>query len=183
MLYTGRGDSGKTSFFGESQRSSKASLVAEALGTLDELNSYLGLCKIKVATSHIKLEDFWLEEILRSVQGHLFIIQASLAGAEPIISEDKIKWQEDLINSIEEQIPPVRAFIIAGGSELSAMLDVARTLTRQAERRVVAVKESDEKRVNPQNLAYLNRLSSLLYALARYSNFKLGIKEDNPTYD
>ena len=181
-LYTGRGDTGKTSFFGESQRSSKASLLAEALGCLDELGSYLGLCKVKSHPLHLKLQELWLDEILRMIQGDLFIIQASLAGAEPVIAADKVKWQEYLIDSVEDGIPPIRNFIIAGGSELSAMLDVARTMTRQAERRVVAVKETDESRVNPHNLTYINRLSSLLYALARFTNFKLGISEENPDY-
>jgi len=183
MLYTGRGDTGRTSFFGESKRSSKASLLAEALGSCDELGSYLGLCKVKSHDCHIKLQNLWLDEIIRTVQGDLFIIQASLAGAEPAITEDKIRFIEELIHQVEREIPPIRNFIIAGGSELSAMLDVARTLTRQAERRVVAVKESDDQRVQPHNLTYLNRLSSLLYALARYTNFSLGIKEENPTYD
>jgi cob(I)alamin adenosyltransferase len=182
-LYTGRGDTGKTSFFGDSQRFSKASLLAEALGCLDELNSYIGLCKVKSQTCHIKLDRYEFNEILKTIQDHLFIIQASLAGAPLVITDEKTKFNENLINLVEIEIPPIKNFIISGGSEISAMLDVARTLARQAERRTVTVHQKNKTSVKPETLVYLNRLSSLLYALARYANFKLGIKEENPSYN
>src|SRR2546429_9238 len=170
MLYTGRGDTGRTSFFGESKRSSKASLLAEALGSCDELGSYLGLCKVKSHDCHIKLQNLWLDEIIRTVQGDLFIIQASLAGAEPAITEDKIRFIEELIHQVEGKFPPTPTFIIGGGSEISALLASPKTLPRKPERRVVALKKSAAKRFPPQTPPPPNRLSSLLYALARYTN-------------
>jgi cob(I)alamin adenosyltransferase len=89
---------------------------------------------------------------------------------------------EQTINTIEEEIPTITGFSIAGGSELSALLDVARTYARRTERRVVGVHENGDRVLTKHTLAYCNRLSSLLFALARLSNARSGIKEENPSY-
>ena len=83
---------------------------------------------------------------------------------------------------IDKELPPIKSFIIPGGTELSAMLDVARTVARGAERQVVAVAESGDIKLQSTTLAYLNRLSSLLYALARLVNHRAGIVDRKPTY-
>ena len=98
------------------------------------------------------------------------------------IKEEKIEHIEKLIQEIEKEIPPVMGFCITGGTELSALLDVARTLSRRAERRVVGVHDSGARVVSPESLAYLNRLSSLLFALARLANHIDGVREENPRY-
>jgi cob(I)alamin adenosyltransferase len=89
---------------------------------------------------------------------------------------------EAWIDWIEKELPPIKTFFISGGTELAALLDVSRTLARKAERRAVAGIEAREFKLDPATLAFLNRLSSLLYALARLSNHKSGITEVPPTY-
>ena len=169
MLYTGKGDSGDTSLFGSSTRIPKNSSRIEALGSLDELNSWLGVCRSK--------SDAEVGRELVEVQQNLFIIQAELAGVPKMIEENKVKKLGERVEEIEKLLPAIHTFFLPGGDELSAHLDYARTLARRAERAVISEKISEF------SLAYLNRLSSLLYALARLENHKSGIKEEPPTYE
>ena len=182
MLYTGKGDKGDTSIFGCDQRFSKSSAVAEALGTLDEVNSFLGVCKTKSESANISIKGNSLADIFDKIQRNLFIVQAEVASVKKTIEEDKVKQVEVVIDAIEKELPPIKSFFISGGTELAASVDFARTLARRAERRVVAVSEEGIVGVGEFTLAYLNRLSSLLYALARFVNFKSGIEEKSPTY-
>jgi len=185
MLYTKKGDDGKTSAYHCDQRFSKSSLVAEALGSLDEANSFLGIVKAKLAERNITLFSVGPEravDIIQEMQENIFIIQAEVAGAEKTVGEEKIREVEDLIASIEKEIPPITSFTISGVSIESAELDFARTLVRKTERRVVAVSEEGLVKVSANTFAYLNRLSSLLYALARLSAHKSGINEQSPSY-
>jgi cob(I)alamin adenosyltransferase len=182
MLYTRKGDSGTTNTFGCDQKISKSSVIAEALGAMDEVNSYLGLCKVKAKESGFSVGDISFEKIIHDIQKNLFIVQAELAGATESITEQKVKELESIIDSIEKEIPKVHSFFISGNTELSAMLDFARTLARRAERRVVAVHEEGEVGIGKSTLQYLNRLSSVLYAFARLSAYLSGIKEQSPDY-
>ncbi len=170
MLYTRKGDRGTTRTFGCDQRISKSSAIAEALGSLDEINSFLGVLKVKSSLS--------FAEIIHNVQQKLFIIQAEVAGAKKTIEKKHIKEIEKIIDSAEKELPPIKTFFISGGTELAAMFDIARTIARRAERRVIG---SDAK-IGVHTLAYLNRLSSLLYAMARLTNHKYGITEESPAY-
>lgn len=183
MLYTRKGDNGTTKTFGCDQRISKSSNIAEALGTLDEINSFLGVCKVKSADAGFKVptgENF--EKVVHAVQQNLFIVQAELAGSDMTVGEDKVKELENYVDTIEKELPPITSFFISGGSELAAFFDVARTISRRAERRVIGVADEGKVKVGDYTKAYLNRLSSLLYALARLSNHFSGIKEEPPTY-
>ncbi|MEI6396720.1 MAG: cob(I)yrinic acid a,c-diamide adenosyltransferase [Candidatus Taylorbacteria bacterium] len=187
MLYTRKGDDGTTGLasgggkFGCDQRISKSSAIAEALGVLDEVNSYLGV--VKVMASQQKVADLKkLEAMLHQAQENLFIIQAEVAGAEKMVSENSVKEIEATVDSIEKTLPPIKTFFISGGTELAASLDFARTLARRAERRVIAVSEEGLVKVDGNMLAYLNRLSSLLYALTRLSNHIYGKNEVSPKY-
>lgn len=184
MLYTRKGDNGTTTIFGCNQKLSKSSAIAEALGTLDETNSFLGVIKSK--------SDKKTKEIIENIQNNLFVIQAQVAGADKKLKEDEIKIIEDIINGIEKKLPPIKSFLVSGTNEVSANFDFARTLVRRAERRVVEVSEEEaalqptparhdsaESKIDPQTLAYLNRLSSLLYAFARLF---AGKKEKAPKY-
>lgn len=177
MLYTGKGDKGTTTAFGcNQQRISKSSELPEALGSLDELNAFLGFVKMRAAAeSHIATA-------LRDVQETLFIIQAEVAGADKRVGENAVKDVEKMVNDIEKEIPKLKGFSIAGGTELSALLDVARTLARRAERRVIAVKELGLRELTSETLTYMNRLSSLLFALARLANHLYGVAEEVPKY-
>jgi len=177
MLYTGKGDGGTTAAFGcNQQRISKSSELPEALGALDELNAFLGFVKMR------SVAEPRIAEALRGVQETLFIIQAEVAGADKRVGEGAVKEVEKMVNDIEKEIPPLKGFSIAGGTELSALLDVARTLARRAERRVVAVKELNLRELAPETLTYLNRLSSLLFAFARLANHLAGVAEETPRY-
>jgi len=187
-LYTGKGDGGTTKAFDTTQpRISKATELPEALGTLDELNSFLGLAKnraqhVQDSAVTIGKKARPISHILRDVQETLFIVQAEVAGAPKKVGKRKVTEVEKIIAAIEEVIPPIKSFSIAGGTEVSALLDVARTLARRAERRVVAVHEMEIRKLSPNARAYLNRLSSLLFALARFANHMSGVAEENPSY-
>ena len=195
MLYTRRGDGGTTKTLHCDQRLSKSSAVAEALGTVDELNSWLGFVKTQCQGSTLPP---WQGRTLTlaGVQQNLFIIQAELAGAPPrrgkplTVTVDKVKKMEKIIDQIEKELPPIKSFFIPGATAVGALLDYARAVARRAERRVVAAtlvaatpSEIDGLiKIGPHSLAYLNRLSSLLYALARLVNHQSGIKEQAPDY-
>lgn len=186
MLYTRKGDGGTTKTFGCDQRISKSSSVAEALGSLDEVNSYLGFARakskdrnvtFKIAEGEMKFADLILE-----VQQNLFIIQAEVAGSAMSISQDKITRIEYITDEIEKILPPIKSFFISGATELGGIFDFARTLARRAERRVVAVKEEGQRTISAETSQYLNRLSSLLYALARIASRLEGQEEIKPDY-
>ena len=204
--FTGKGDNGTTSW-GCNQRISKSSAVVEALGSLDEINSFLGLCKVQSAYLDFKLRETSLSEIVHDMQKNLFIIQAELAGTDKTIEEKKVKELEGIIDQIEKELPPIKSFFISGGpadltkwqqsgAGLGAIFDIARTIARRAERRVIAVSEEiqqlpllaedretkNKKEIGRYTKSYMNRLSSALYALARYSNHKVGIMEEAPDY-
>lgn len=181
-LFTGKGDNGTTTRFGCNQRFSKSSLIAEALGNVDAINSYLGLLKVKTRETIFEVGEAKFFEIIEDVQQNLFIIQAELAGADKKIKEEKVLMMSEMINQIEKKLPLIKTFFVSGGCELSSMFDYARTLARTAERRVVAAQEEGLVKVDPNTSAYLNRLSSLLYALARLSNHLSNINEIAPDY-
>lgn len=190
MLYTKKGDDGTTKTFACDQRISKSSAVAEALGALDEVNSFLGLVKVKSAENNKDLALGKHEvlgksfaEIVGDIQQNLFIIQAEVAGSKMTLSEDKLKECENYVDQIEKTLPPIKTFFISGGTELASLFDIARTVSRRAERRVVAIISVPNQDIGHFTIAYLNRLSSLLYALARLSNFIGGIEEDTPSYN
>lgn len=188
-LYTGKGDGGTTKTFDAAPgvRISKASEMPEALGTLDELNSFIGLAKVKATQGFdpeipVGKKKHRLSQLLDDVQQTLFIVQAEVAGAPKRVGKAKVTQVELIVNTLEQMMPPITNFTVAGGTELSATLDVARTLARRAERRVVGVVELGLRKVSPNTKAYLNRLSSLLFAFARYANTSAGIERETPKY-
>ena len=185
MLYTRKGDSGTTKDFksGPGVRKSKSSCQTESLGASDELNSFLGLVKVKAVTLDWRVEGRTPTDIIWWVQDSLFSVQAELAGADKRVGEDKVKLMETWIDAMEREMPPIKSFFISGGTEIAALFDVSRTLARKLERRVVGGTESGEVTIDPATLAVLTRLSSLLYALARLSNHKSGITEQPPSYN
>jgi cob(I)alamin adenosyltransferase len=200
MLYTRKGDAGTTKDFrsGPGQRKSKSSCQTEALGALDELNSFLGLVKVKAVGVDWKAPASEAgernsvgkassggkspAEIMEWCQNCLFTVQAEVAGADKKVGQGKVTEMESMIDAIEKKLLPIKTFFISGGTELAALFDISRTLARKAERRVVGGIEAGEFSVGPATLAFLNRLSSLFYALARLTNHKSGITERPPTY-
>jgi len=98
------------------------------------------------------------------------------------VGQENIKEIEMIIDTIEQKLPPVKSFFIPGGSELSAIIDFARTVARRAEREVIGARDENMIEISLNSLSYLNRLSSLLYVLARVINHEKGIKEKTPSY-
>lgn len=172
MLYTRQGDKGQTTLFGSAKKTSKDAPEFKALGALDELNSLIGVCKIK-SEKHKKIAH-----LLEQVQNDLFIIQAQISGSKKELKNNRIKEIEQIIDNIEKQLPKIKRFTISGGTELSAFLDYCRTVARRTERRIVDL--SKKNKINPVILTYCNRLSSLLFALSRLTNKNQ--KEKNPWY-
>ncbi len=189
MLYTRKGDSGTTKLFDcpQGTRVSKSAFIFEALGTLDELNSSLGYSKVlsKKSKSVIAMKTQYIsyEEILERFQNNLFCIQAELGGSKMHATKNHILYIEKIIKKIEELLPPIKSFIVPGGGETGAYLDIGRTIARKAERQVILLRESKERIIHDNSIIFLNRLSSALYALARFANYQEGYSEKKPEYN
>jgi len=189
-FYTSQGDDGKSRINGNEV--SKSNPIVEFLGSLDELNSWLGYArveadKLKTESASRRID---VAVVLKNIQNALFIAQAEAAalgfgyGKSPKITDEKTKYFEEVIAEIDKVVPKIEKFIIVGGTELSARLDVGRAIARRVERQAKKyVPEDSNKNLTPEMLKFLNRLSSILFALARYVNFVSGVKEENPTYE
>lgn len=173
-VYTGRGDEGRTDLWGGT-RVSKRHPRIESYGTVDELNALIGTVR---PTDHDDVNDR-----LERIQHHLHVIQAELAnpdGDGPQIEETHVESLETWVDGIEAELDPLESFILPGGGHGGGALHHARTVCRRAERRVVAL--ADGESVSPVLLTYLNRLSDLLFVLARVVNEREGIPEQRPEY-
>lgn len=175
-VYTLTGDKGTTSLVG-GQRVAKDDIRVEAYGTVDELNAHIGQ-----VVNAIKGTMPEVENLLFKVQNKLFNVGAYLATEQtddqaPVygLQDDDVKAIEAMIDTLDAQLPPMRGFILPGGSNASVLCDVCRTVTRRAERRVVTL--AQEKPLNPLAQRYLNRLSDFFFILARHCNVSSGVEE------
>lgn len=163
-VVTKTGDKGQTALIGGT-RVSKGSLRVAAYGEVDELNSCLGL-----AVAH--LLDPECQDILQEVQHRLFTLGADLASPPevevPRVNPQQIDRLEEILDGLMDELPPLEEFILPGGGPGGATLHLARTVARRAERTTVALAEQES--VNPLAIIYLNRLSDLLFVLARVAN-------------
>ncbi len=170
-VYTRTGDKGQTSLVG-GKRVSKASARVEAYGDVDELNSALGIVRLEAQDNEIK-------EIITEIQNDLFIIGADLASPPeiqvPRISKERIREIEKIIDKFLGELEPLREFILPSGRGGGPYLHLARAVSRRAERRIVKLMEESE--VNENVLAYINRLSDLLFVMARIENKRGGFEE------
>ena len=173
-IYTRTGDAGETSLVGGS-RVAKSDPHVDAYGEVDELNAWLGV----VRASRV---DPAVDQDLEHLQRDLFALGAQLADpagklagrvAKAIIGDEDVARLESLIDRLEAELPPLRRFILAGGTPAGAALHLARTVCRRAERRMVALAPP----VDPVLLRYINRLSDLLFVLARTVNHRGGVPE------
>ncbi len=180
-IYTKTGDDGTTGLIG-GKRVPKDDLRIQAYGSVDELNSVLGLVRSYAPPAPV-------EEILRRVQDDLFTIGAHLATPaaagqiRPLsvtLNDDAVSALEEAIDRCEAGLPPLRQFILPGGTACGALLHLARTVARRAERCCVSLAR-DEKGASAL-LSYLNRLSDLLFVLARFVNLEAGAPETHPTF-
>ena len=174
-IYTKTGDSGETSLF-DNSRVSKSHPRVEAYGDVDELNACLGAARAAGA-------DPDLDEALETIQRQLFAVGARLADPasriaarveKAAVQNADVERLEKWIDSLEQVLPPLRKFILPGGSTCGAWLHLARTVCRRAERRVVGL---GEEAVEPIVVVYLNRLSDLLFVLSRVANRRAGAGE------
>lgn len=163
-IFTKTGDKGETGRF-DGTRVQKNDPLIEVNGTIDECNSLIGLARSYV-------EDEQLDSILRNFQSQLLVAGSDITnvkhdGRLPSITERDITCMEELIDSVEEDLEPLKNFILPAGGMVSAHLHLARTASRKVERRLAALRETTE--VNPVLLAYFNRLSDTFFVLARYA--------------
>lgn len=162
-IYTKTGDKGKTSLFSQ-EKVYKDHIRVEAYGTVDELNSHLGFCKFVVAEKE--------RESIEAIQKKLFIVAGNLAtetGEYPYkITEEDITWLESIIDDhmAREDFPKLDKFILPGSTEEAARLHIARTVCRRAERRMISLMQ--EEGIDEHVLKFVNRLSDVIYAMARY---------------
>ncbi|WEK37650.1 MAG: cob(I)yrinic acid a,c-diamide adenosyltransferase [Candidatus Pseudobacter hemicellulosilyticus] len=176
-IYTKTGDKGKTSLIGGT-KVPKSDLRIESYGTVDELNSYLGLCRDLLS------QDDQGRTILQAVQDRLFVVGAALACDPekepkmkiPDLKEEDVTLLEKEIDRMNETVPPMKFFILPGGAPVVSQLHIARCVCRRAERCCVRL-ENESQEVEPVILQYLNRLSDYLFVLARYAGHQLGIAE------
>ena len=168
MVYTRTGDKGTTSLVG-GQRVLKSDIRLESYGTVDELNSHIGLLISLLHNAHAL-------EVLTHIQKLLFVVGSNLATDQSntelkeasVVHADEVALLEKEIDVIDEALPQLRAFVLPGGCQASAQCHVCRTVCRRAERRILALGEQAE--VQPELLQFINRLSDYLFVLARKIN-------------
>ncbi len=171
-IYTRTGDQGRTGLFGGA-RVRKNDPRVEAYGTVDETNAVLGVARAADLPAP-------LQDIVESLQQDLFVLGAELACDPsktdklkvPLLGQERIEALEALIDRLEAELPPLSSFILPGGCAAAAALHLARTVCRRAERRVLDVAD-----VRPGVVVYLNRLSDLLFVLARRANRVAGVDD------
>ena len=173
-IYTKTGDKGDTSLFG-GQRVPKDALRIEAYGTVDELNSVLGICRAEN-------NDAEINSVLAQVQEQLFELGADLATPRSVaaknvrrIGQKDAHHLEKIIDSLEVHLKPLKHFILPGGTPVAARIHFARTVCRRAERHVVRLSRNED--ISEDIIIYLNRLSDLLFVLARHANHLASVPE------
>lgn len=176
-IYTRTGDQGTTGLFG-GERVPKPHPRIDAYGCVDETNSFIGMVRVYTGSEEKLLP---LDTSLSQIQKDLFVLGADLATpldakvAVPRVQAQQITHLEHIIDQLDEDLPPLKHFILPGGSATAATLHVARTVCRRAERMVVQL--ADLEAINEHTAVYLNRLSDLLFTMARWANLQLGIDE------
>ncbi|MBO1578378.1 cob(I)yrinic acid a,c-diamide adenosyltransferase [Bacillus sp. XF8] len=172
-LYTKTGDKGQTSIVGG--RVDKNHIRVEAYGTIDEANSHIGYAMTMIQEE--RFQDIYDE--LEKIQHELFDCGGDLAIVQQklpyTVTEEMVIYLEERIDRYIEEAPPLERFILPGGSSASAMIHVARTVTRRAERHIVSLGKQEE--INEVVLRYVNRLSDYLFAIARVINARLNVND------
>lgn len=172
-IYTKTGDTGETGLFGGA-RVPKYHPRVEAYGTVDELNSYIGLLRDLIETPQYRA-------VLKEIQDRLFTLGAVLASDPDNkiltfdLTETDVQLLENQIDSMESALPTLKNFILPGGHVTVSYCNIARTVCRRAERLVVAL--CAEQPTNPLSIQYLNRLSDYLFVLGRKAGLDLGVQE------
>jgi cob(I)alamin adenosyltransferase len=174
-IYTRSGDDGTTAL-GTGERRKKYDLRIEAYGTLDEVNAVIGVARLHLAG------DPAFDAVLGRIQNDLFDVEADLCmpsaegkgpgGARLAVTDAQVSWLEGEIDRLNAELAPLKSFILPGGSPAAAYLHLARTVTRRAERIMVALRDKPGETVTPAALKYVNRLSDFLFVASRHANDK-----------
>jgi cob(I)alamin adenosyltransferase len=171
-IYTKTGDEGGTSFYG-GKRILKSDLRIQVYGELDELNSVLGM--VRSFNLHYELDP-----LLKKLQADLFVVGSDLAAPQHAkierVSEKMVAYLEMEIDKLEEKLPPLQNFILPSGNIAASLLHFARSVCRRAERKLIELHQKET--MSPELLMYVNRLSDLLFVMARFENHLTGGKED-----
>jgi len=181
-VYTRTGDKGDTALVG-GRRVPKDSPRIEAYGTIDELNSILGLARVFNSENPKRGKKYrWLDEILRRLQNELFDLGSELATPEDAVyegmfrvGENEVTALERLMDECQKSLTPLKSFVLPGGGRVGGFLHQARTVCRRAERRLLALSRAE--RISEWPLKYVNRLSDLLFVLSRWVGKHLGETE------
>ncbi len=171
-IYTKSGDKGQTGLF-SGERVSKTHPRVEAYGTLDEMNSHLGVVRSLRPAGPVDEKLDFLQRLVFELGSDLATVPAP--DTQPRIRDEHVKWLESGIDEMTAAVPPLRAFILPGGSPAAAHLHVARCVCRRAER--AALLAAATETIPKPALVFLNRLSDFLFALARYENALSGVSE------
>lgn len=174
-IYTKTGDDGTSGLIGGT-RVAKSDIRLEAYGTIDELNSWIGLVKTEIT-------DRQIADTLYLIQNNLFIIGSHLATdasksdmrSKLVCKKEDILHLENEIDRMQNELPELTHFILPGGDKSAANTHIARTVCRRSERRITAISDSNE--LQNEIIVFINRLSDYLFVLARFLNFKKGISE------
>ncbi|MET0868854.1 MAG: cob(I)yrinic acid a,c-diamide adenosyltransferase [Pseudorhodoplanes sp.] len=175
-IYTRSGDDGTTSL-GSGERRKKYDLRVAAYGTLDEVNAAIGIVRLHLA------QDALLDRMLGRIQNDIFDVEADLCildgskgkgpgGAKLNVTGKQVEWIEQQIDALNEPLPPLRSFILPGGTPAAAYMHLARTMCRRAERLMIELRDQPGEEVTPEAIQYVNRLSDFLFVAGRHANDK-----------
>lgn len=173
-LYTRTGDAGTTSLVGGS-RADKDDPRLEAYGTIDELNSHIGIVHAQAPTPEIASTLLWIQHRLFDIGGYLACPPDGQFTLPPGVNDADIARLEHAIDTVDSQMPRLKAFVLPGGSIEAAQAHVARTVARRAERRIITLNRLHS--VDPTILRFINRLSDFLFSIARFNNVNRHIDE------
>jgi cob(I)alamin adenosyltransferase len=172
-IYTRTGDDGTTSL-GSGERRKKYDLRVDAYGTLDEANAAIGIARLHTAG------DVQLDAMLVRIQNDIFDVEADLCildgkgkgpgGAKLNVTDRQVQWIEQQIDILNAALPPLRSFILPGGTPAAAYLHLARTMCRRAERLMVELRDQPGEEVTAEAIQYVNRLSDFLFVAGRHAN-------------
>jgi cob(I)alamin adenosyltransferase len=175
-IYTRSGDNGTTSL-GSGERRKKYDLRVAAYGTLDEVNAAIGIVRLHTG------DDAVLDAMLARIQNDVFDVEADLCildgskgkgpgGAKLNVTGKQVEWIEQQIDTLNENLAPLRSFILPGGTPAAAYLHLARTMCRRAERLMIELRDQPGEEVTPEAIQYVNRLSDFLFVAGRHANDK-----------
>ena len=175
-IYTRSGDDGTTSL-GSGERRKKYDLRVAAYGTLDEVNAAIGIVRLHTEG------DAALDAMLLRIQNDIFDVEADLCildgakgkgpgGAKLNVTGKQVEWIEQQIDALNEDLPPLRSFILPGGTPAASYLHLARTICRRAERLMIELRDQPGEEVTPEAIQYVNRLSDFLFVAGRHANEK-----------